>query len=681
MTDKYLIKVNQSMARSKDMPRYFIGIIDRKTPKAYHFIGTGVMLKKKLGICSICATTLTNPNSIKLGIGPICAKNMGISLLSGYTDKDIEKELHKIKIDTWLPASCVELDKDLSDISEVPEINIPEPEKLEKKKNEKRLEFKGDLISIYFSYDAKLLFKVKAISGRRYHKEPKPHWTCPDTEQNRYDLAQMGFDIPEVKKEKIKIPDLPRHLESVLMPFQKEGVEFVFEKNGRALIGDEMGLGKTIQALTYMEMTSKCTIVVCPASLKLNWAAEINKWCTNYNLWIVEGKKKKIKTQIVSNKLADKDIYIVNWDILGNQTEEKMKNGKKTKVDIPYTGWVDHLLDLEPDLVIADEIHFAKNAKNIRSRGLIRMGKRVDHFIGLSGTPIENRPVEFFSTLNLINGNLFSSWWNFTKRYCGAKQTRFGLDTTGATNIEELHTLVQNVMIRRKKEEVLPELPLKRRVVIPMEISNRSTYERAESNLIDFLRETLGNEAADKASQAEALVEIEKLKQLSYQGKKKAVINWIKDYLETEDKLVVFATHTAVLDYLESQFGKICVRIDGKVPSGKRQGIVDKFQTDPKIKLFLGNIKAAGVGITLTAAHTTCFVELGWTPGLHDQAEDRVHRIGQKSDSVTAYYLIAGNTIEERILEMLDSKRKILDGVLDGGMEESVSLVKMLLAA
>jgi len=693
-SQKYLIKVNQKMAQSKNMPVYFVGIIERKTPKAYKFIGSGVMLKKKMGVCSICGRDLTNPNSITLGIGPICAGNQGVSVLEGYTDKDIEKELHKIKIDTWLPASCVELEEDLSNIGSCPDITIPITEKKDEVKKEvvKELKFDMGVISIYFPFDTGTMLKVKALSGRRYKKEPAPHWTCPDTIQNRYDLQNLGFIIPDEKRglgktgetesiESIEMPPIPSHLNAVLMPFQKEGVRFVYEKKGRALISDQMGLGKSLQALTYLEMNSDKCIIICPASLKLTWAKELNKWNTNYNLWLCSGKKNKSKIQIVSNTLATKDVYIVNWDILGNATEEKRdyKTGKTKKVDIPYTGWVDFLLDMEPDLVIADEIHFAKNAKNIRSRGLIRIGKRVSHFIGLSGTPIENRPVEFFSTLNLINANLFSSWWNYTKRYCAAKQTRFGLDSSGCSNIEELHEIVSNVMIRRKKEDVLPDLPKKRRIVIPVEITNRKKYDLAERDIIEFLRNTVGKDAAEKAGNAEALVEISKLRELAYQGKKKAVVRWVTDYLETENKLVIFAIHKEVLDYLEEYFKDICVRIDGQTPVNNRQNIVDQFQTDPKIKLFLGNVKAAGVGLTLTAANSTCFVEFPWSPGQSDQAEDRVHRIGQESDSVNAYYLVAEKTIDIKFLEMLDEKRKIVDGVLDGKTVENVSLIKILL--
>jgi len=286
MTDNkkpVLIKVNERMAKSKDMPVYFIGIPYVETAKAYKFKGTGTLVKKINGNCSICGKELTNPNSVKLGIGPICANNMGIDLLNGYTEEDIEKEMHKIKIDTFLPKSCVEL-LDTKGLI-IPDIKVS-TEDSKPKEQPKKLVFEGDLINIFFPFDYSLLNKVKSLSGRRYQKKPTPHWNCPDTKQNRLNLTKMGFDVPEVKKEEIKIPDFPNHLQKVLFPYQKEGVNFIWQKNGRALIGDEMGLGKTIQALTYVEMNPKINhiLIVCPASLKLNWAAEIRKWMTDYNL-------------------------------------------------------------------------------------------------------------------------------------------------------------------------------------------------------------------------------------------------------------------------------------------------------------------------------------------------------------------------------------------------------------
>jgi SWI/SNF-related matrix-associated actin-dependent regulator 1 of chromatin subfamily A len=688
-----LVTIPKWLAKKKTLPMHFIGIVQKQTPKAYNIVGKGVMLKKAMGICSICGRTLSNPNSIKLGIGPICADRMGIPTLNGYTDADIEKHLHNIKIQDWFPKSYTKIDTDISNI------NAPNFDDIQKQvqtyqenKEYRYIEFKDGLIYIYFSFDREVLFNVKSIRGRKFDKFPKPHWTCPDTPSNRTDLLEFGFDFPpEPSKNKDKVkckngngkrkcvplhPPLPDHLDKALMPFQKEGVAFIFKKHGRALIGDEMGLGKTLQALTYMEIKSTKTVIICPASLKLTWAGEIAKWCRDYSITLCEGKKNKAKIKLVDNPEAKKEIYICNWDILGNKT--KKSKGDKYPKDIPYTGWVDYLIDMNPDLVIGDEIHFAKNYKAIRARGFKRIGQRIEHLICLSGTPIENRPIEFYPTLNLLNGGVFNNWYKYTQRYCDAQDGDFGRDVSGASNIEELHSLVSTVMIRRLKVDVLPQLPKKVRVVIPLELSNEKTYQKAYNDFLSYVLETKGLKAVNKAKKAEHLVKIEQLKQLAYQGKKKAVIEWVKEYLETENKLVIFGIHKDVIKDLKDAFKDVSVVVDGNTPVNDRQAIADRFQTDPKIKLFIGGLKPASEGLTLTASKATAFVEYWWNSSKQDQAEDRVHRIGQEADSVTAYYLAAKNSIDEDMLEMLDKKRKIVTGILDGKSEEDVSLIDIM---
>ena len=233
-------------------------------------------------------------------------------------------------------------------------------------------------------------------------------------------------------------------------------------------------------------------------------------------------------------------------------------------------------------------------------------------------------------------------------------------------------------MLRRKKKDVLKELPAKVWSFIPMELDNRKEYVQAENNFIKWVHETKGKDAAEKARGAEVLSSIEALKQLAVKGKLEQAMDWIEDFLQSGKKLVVFATHKFVIQTLVDEFPDISVKVDGSVSMKKRQEVVDQFQKDKKIKLFIGNIKAAGVGITLTAASDVAFLELPWTPGELEQASDRVHRIGQ-NDSVSIYYLLAHETIEDKIATMIDNKRKILDGILDGKETDDESLLTKLL--
>jgi len=234
-------------------------------------------------------------------------------------------------------------------------------------------------------------------------------------------------------------------------------------------------------------------------------------------------------------------------------------------------------------------------------------------------------------------------------------------------------------MIRRKKADVLKDLPDKLKAFVPMQLTNAEEYQQAENDFISYLTHTKGMAAAERASNAETLVRIEALKQLSVRGKIDQVVDWVEAFLEGSDqKLVIFAVHKETIEWLIGAYYKIAVKVDGSVSMLERQNAVDKFQNDPTCRIFIGNIQAAGVGLTLTASSNVAFIELPWTPGALVQAEDRCHRIGQK-DSVTIHYLLATGTIEEKIAHLLDSKRKILDSVLDGEKTAQTSLLTELM--
>lgn len=506
------------------------------------------------------------------------------------------------------------------------------------------------------------LERVKSLSGRKFHNEGEKYWTCPLAIESVEKLKEWDFVLDQqlldfldgakinVKEvDEIKIPNLNG---KKLYPFQNKGVAFLEKKSGKGLIADEMGLGKTVQALAWLQLhpEKRPAIIAVPASLKLNWKKEAEKWVTNPHVQILQGKKPyPIKGSIV----------IINYDILPD--------------------WVNVLKDINPQVFIMDEIHYTKNNQAKRTKAAKQLAKHCPHVIGLSGTPVVNRPVEAFNALKMIDPTVIPRFWDYVHRYCGPKHNGFGWDFNGATNTDELHEkLINTIMIRRKKADVLKDLPDKVHSFMPIEMESENEYNQAEADFIDFIKRTKGNKAAEKASNAQQLAEIEGLKQLAVQGKMKASIDWIRDFLDVDGKLVVFCTHKFAVERLMKEFGTQTVKVDGSVTGEQRQKAVDRFQNDPNVRLFVGNIKAAGVGLTLTAASTVAFLELPWTPGDLTQAEDRCHRIGQK-DSVNIYYLLATGTIEERIARMLDEKRKILDSVLDGKETAEESLLETLI--
>lgn len=526
------------------------------------------------------------------------------------------------------------------------------------------------VLKISFPFNFEDIDRIKTLTDRRYIAAMKC-WTCKFDIYNAAKLKAWGFTLSEqvddllrrrdtftgVEKEivistvkPIKVPGLKHKL----FPFQEVGVGFIEEKNGRALIADEMGLGKTVQALAWLQLHPelKPVVIIVPASLKLNWMQEAYKWMTDRKVAILSGK--------TSYHLSTKsDIIIINYDVLAS--------------------WVDALIKLAPKVLIMDEIHAIKNSTTKRTKAVKKLAKGITHVIGLSGTPIVNRPIEAYNALTIINSSAIPNFKVYTKRFCAAKYNGYGWDFTGASNTDELHKLlIHAFMIRRKKSEVLKDLPDKLKSFVPMGLDNQDVYDDAESDFISYLKDTKGKAAADKASNAEALTKIETLKQLAVQGKMNQVIDWVDNFLDSDQKLVLFGVHKSSIDAIMREFGSLAVKIDGSVSMNERNKAVDRFQNDPNIRLFVGNIQAAGIGLTLTVSSNVAFMELPWTPGALVQAEDRCHRIGQK-DSVTIHYLLAADTIEERIAHLLDDKRKVLDAVLDGVETDEKSLLGELM--
>ena len=532
-----------------------------------------------------------------------------------------------------------------------------------------------------------ILTEVKECPGRRWNPD-KFFWTAPPSQQLMTMLDKWGFDVAaelvayldQFRPKEVGEISLPPELK--LFRFQADGLKFLESRRGRALIGDEMGLGKTIQALSWLRMhpEARPAIVVVPASLKINWQREACKWLSEEELvQVVSGRPNGNGQKLWGS------IIIINYDILKD--------------------WVKTIKAINPQVVVLDESHYIKNQKAQRTQAVKDLAKDVPHVIAMSGTPIINRPIEFYNAINLVNPTVFPSWYKYASKYCAPKFNGFATEYTGASNTQELHHILTNpetgIMIRRLKKDVLKDLPAKIRSVVPLELENRPEYNRAVDDFLGWLErhetdvardrlteeqllateeeidqaaKRIGKDKADRAAGAEVLVAIGKLKQLAARGKIKAAISWIKDVVEQGEKIIVFAVHHWVVDQLMKEFGSQAVRLTGKESQEQRQSAVDRFQNDDSVQVFVGNVAAAGVGITLTAASHVAFMELPWTPGAVCQAEDRAHRIGQEN-TVNVYYLVAEDTIDEDIATMLDAKADVLGQVLDGKKAKEETLL------
>lgn len=535
----------------------------------------------------------------------------------------------------------------------------------ERSTNRAGMDGKGH-INITFKYDPELIALVKTLSGRRYQKASRS-WKAPLQYVTIEKLLEWKFKLsPDLKKwytnqvapEDVNITEIPG-LQIPLMDFQTEGVNFIEKHNGNALLADEMGLGKSAQALAYLQLHPELrpAIIVCPASLKYNWQNEINKF--------MDGKD---SVQIISGRDTDQDLHgsiiIINYDILPDLTEKDLFHEDK-RVTVPGTGWWGRLVKYGAKVVIYDEVHFCKSNKANRTKACQKMAKAMPHVIGLSGTPILNRPCEIHAPVNMINPYVFPAFMKFALEFCSAYKGKFGWDFGGASNTQRLHKILcETVMIRHLKKDVLQQLPDKVYSVVPLVIENMPEYKKAEDDFIYYLQ-SFDSERAERAKRAEQLARIEGLKQLAVKGKMAQCKKWITNFLDSGEKLVVFANHRSVISEIQDAFPDISVKLDGGTLGTHRQKVVDSFQTDPKIKLFLGNVKAAGVGISLVASSNVLMLENPWTPGEVSQAVDRCHRIGQE-DSVNCYFLIAKDTVEEQILTLLQEKAAVLDKVVDG---------------
>jgi len=502
-------------------------------------------------------------------------------------------------------------------------------------------------IKIRFSYDMDILKNVQGLPKRVFHGM-EDYWTTPLSLETVNLLKNWGFIIDSrlenmakkeiSKSQKTEESGIPG-MQKSLFPFQNKGVAFIERKKGRALLADEMGLGKTVQAIAWIQLHKdlKPVIILTPASAKPNWKTEIKMWTGREDVQILTGTK---------NYPITEPIIILNYDILPD--------------------WAEALKELNPQILIADEGHYFKSNSAQRTKAVKRLAKGIPHVIITTGTPILNRPIEIYNAIKIIDPLLLPNYASFTRRYCNAKYNGFGMDVNGASNIPELHNiLVRTIMIRRLKVDVLPELPGKLFSFIPIELNNAKEYKEAEMNYIQWILKNKGPEAVLRAAGAEALSQTSALKQLAVKGKIDNAINWIEDFLESDQKLVLFAWHTEIVDKIHERFKDVAVKFNGSCSAKQKEEAKLAFQTDPKVKLFVGNIKAAGVAITLTAASNVAFIELPWTPGDLDQAIDRCHRIGQK-DCVNVHYLLAENTIDERIAKILDKKREILEALLNG---------------
>ena len=426
---------------------------------------------------------------------------------------------------------------------------------------------------------------------------------------------------------------------------QESGIEFLL-KNKKCILADDMGLGKTYQSIVAaLEIEAERVLIVCPSSLKINWMREVQNFCEDVS--------------IIKGKHWDPDRFtIINYDILKNfhTIEEK---GKK------YEDWElrREIVEFNPDLIILDEAHFVKNHKSIRGKILKDISKRfkTERVWLLTGTPIANRPMDYFNLLSIIDSPVTNNWVHYAKTYCEGmrfkKAGRFIWVTTGASNLEELSTKTKRTILRRKKEDVL-DLPEKLITPVYLELENVDGYKNVWNEYMEQ-RKLDGK----KGNPAKDLVEMTLLRTFIAMETVPYTIEKTEEALESNKKTIIFCNFNDEMDSFINHFGDKCVCVRGGMSDAKKQHAVDRFQEDDSCMVFVGQIKAAGVGLTLTKAEIVIMNSLDWVPGTHEQAEDRAYRIGQK-ETVNIYYMLIDDTIDTLVWNILNEKKKVIGTIM-----------------
>lgn len=452
---------------------------------------------------------------------------------------------------------------------------------------------------------------------------------------------QNAVKIKEAKVSDLKI----KGLKGELYNYQKLGVEFFINSGGRAILADSAGVGKSCQALGYVvQCGHKRTLVICPASVKYSWKNEISKW-TKLKSFIVEPKTK------FSDIPHDINVIIINYDVLKKHFNELMK--------------------YRFDVCIMDEAQYIKSPTSIRSKAAKQLSRNIPSVLLLTGTPILNKPIELFNLLNVVDMKVWNNWYSYAVRYCGGHQGQWGFQAEGATCLDELKQRISKYFLRRTKEEVLSQLPPKIRTEVPVDLDGEfyKQYKTAASSLAQYLKQYKKETDSKilKAVQAEKLVRINYLRQISSMAKVGVAKELIQNIIDGGEKVLVFSCFNAPLLELQKSFPNESVMIIGSTNVNERGEIVKKFQEDPNVKIFLGGIKAAGSGLTLTAASNVIQLDYSWTPADMDQSENRAHRPGAEYESLNIYQIISNGTIDVFMKKLIYDKQIIFDQLFESG--------------
>lgn len=527
-------------------------------------------------------------------------------------------------------------------------------------------------VILTLSFDEDLIREIKALDFNSRWNQELEHWVVP---VNDYSIVLISALIKEynfIKAEVESQDDVDVSYEKTELDlaylkglcdakgftytprdYQIEALGFGIEKVN-IINGDDVGLGKTFEAIMYAETTNSfpCLVIV-PASVKYNW---FEKWLE------ITGEKRTVA--VIESKETRKhknnwnaDVVVINYDIIGK------KQGKGTTMKFQ------ELTETEWKMVIFDEAHFLKNKTSQRAQAAKRITQISDDIKIqlLTGTATMSKPVELWNLLKLckVEDKIADDWYQFVRRYCGGYRGKFGWVTDGATNTLELNKkLRETCYIRREKREVLTEMPDVTKQVIQMPITNKKAIIAAQTDFLQYVMDTKGEEAAEAAMEAEHLVALGTMRKLAIEGKAKAIELYLKDWKESGKKLVVFGIHKELLIHVSEKFK--CPLIAGGVSSKQKQEIVKDWIKSDDIFLF-ANMESAGTGVDglQLICSNMVIIELPWRPSDLTQVIGRLDRSGQE-EPVTVTFALSDETIDSEMFEMLADKELVTEAVNKG---------------
>jgi SWI/SNF-related matrix-associated actin-dependent regulator of chromatin subfamily A-like protein 1 len=510
-------------------------------------------------------------------------------------------------------------------------------------------------------------FGKKMMEDKMYTKEPKEIYVeslLVEKEKSYHIWGKIfsgetlhDFWVPKsaiIKDNEVKnvVIDYNKYTIRPPMEHQKLAIQKLVG-NKKFILADDMGLAKTGSSIiAALESGSKKILIICPASLKINWQREIEIY-SDRSVYIAEGK----------NFDQNHDFVIINYDILKNFHDLKNKESSQ-------------ILKSNFDLVIMDEAHMVSNPQSARTKIVNDICDKIDRVWLLTGTPMTNRPMNYYNLLNLVGSPVTSNWMAYARRYCNGFQFNVGRkkiwNVSGFSNLDELRERTQSHILRRLKDEVL-DLPDKIITPVYLRLKDKE-YEDLMGEYYDWYDKN-PNESSSLTIQFGKLMKVRKI---IAQEKIKTTIELAENIIEQGKKVIIFTNFTDTLRTIYDYFGKQAVYLDGSCSKPNRQKSVDEFQENDKIKVFVGNLKAAGVGLTLTSAEAVIMNDLSFVPAEHAQAEDRSHRIGQKN-STSVYYPIFENTIEGAIYDILKRKKKVISTVMGDNMMEDATVIEEML--